>query len=513
MPLKKLLSLLFHRVTIISLAIAVQLVALILMIGRFGNYFPQFYLISTALSAIVVIIIVSSNSKPGYKIAWIIPIMLFPIFGGLFYLMLGNRRTDQRMLRKMEQVRLHGQETLSFSEPIVQELAQMNKHAANQARYIQDHAAFPLYRHTYSKFYPLGELAFGAMLEELSQAQHYIFMEYFIINEGIMWNSILDILVDKAQQGVDVRLIYDDLGCAFRLPAKYDQKLEASGIKVARFHPFSPTLSARQNNRDHRKITVIDGHTGFTGGINLADEYINAFEKHGHWKDSGFLVKGEPVWSLTVMFLTMWEYIRGTQEDFHKFRPTHLPPPPVQEPGYIQPFSDNPLDGEAVGETVYLNLISRAKDYIYINSPYLILDIEMITALSLAAKSGVDVRIVTPYIADKSIVHAVTRSYYPVLLRSGVRIYEYTPGFMHSKTFVTDDEVAVVGTINLDYRSLYLHFENGVWLYQTPSVLQVRDDFEETLEVCEEMSLEVYGNLSVYQRLKWSVLRLIAPLL
>jgi cardiolipin synthase len=513
MLLKKLLSLLFHRVTIVGLAIAAQLVALILMIGRFGNFFPQFYLFSTILSAIVVIAIVSSNSKPGYKMTWIITIMLFPIFGGLFYLMLGNRRTDKRMQKKMEQVRLHGQETLSVSDPIVQELAKIDKHAANQARYIQDHGAFPLYRHTYSKFYPVGESVFEAMLEELRKAEHYIFMEYFIINEGIMWNSILDILVEKARQGVDVRLIYDDLGCAFRLPHKYDQKLEALGIKVAIFHPFTPTLSARQNNRDHRKITVIDGHTGFTGGINLADEYINVIERFGHWKDSGFMIKGEPVWSLTVMFLTMWEYIQGTTEDFDQFKPNQLPPPPLREPGYIQPFGDNPLDGEPVGETVYLNLINRAQDYIYIYSPYLILDIEMVTALSLAAKSGVDVRIMTPYVADKTIVHAVTRSYYPELLKSGVRIYEYVPGFMHSKAFVADDEVAVVGTINLDYRSLYLHFENGVWLYQTPSVLQVRDDFLETLKDCEEMSLDVYGNLSVYRRFKWSVLRLIAPLL
>ena len=511
--MKKLVSLIFHRVTIMGFAIGIQLVALILMIGRFGNYFPQFYLFTTLISAVAVIVIVSSNSKSGYKIAWIITIMLFPIFGGLFYLMFGNRRIDQRMKRKMEQVRLHGHESLSFSEPIVQELSAIDKGAANQARYIQDNAAFPLYRHTYSQYYPVGELVFEVMLEELRKAEHYIFMEYFIINEGIMWNSILEILVEKAQEGVDVRLIYDDLGCAFRLPPKYDQKLEALGIKVARFHPFTPTLSARQNNRDHRKMTIIDGHTAFTGGINLADEYINVIERFGHWKDSGFLLKGEAAWSLTVMFLTMWEYTGGTTEDLDLFRPTTIPEIPVEQPGYIQPFSDNPFDGEPVGETVYLNIISQAKDYIYIYSPYLILDIEMVNALSIAAKSGVDVRIMTPHVADKTIVHAVTRSYYAELLKSGVRIYEYIPGFMHSKAIVADDEVAVVGSINLDYRSLYLHFENGVWLYNTPSVIQVREDFLETVQVCAEMSLEEYGNLPLYRRFKWSVLRLIAPLL
>lgn len=511
--MKKLISLIFHRVTIVGIGIAIQLVALILMIGRFGNYLPQFYLFTTLISALAVIVIVSSNSKSGYKIAWIITIMLFPIFGGLFYLMFGNRRIDQRMKRKMGQVRLHGQESLSFSEPIVQELATLDLGAASQARYIQNNAAFPLYRHGYSKYYPVGELVYKEMLEELRKAEHYIFMEYFIINEGIMWNSILEILAEKAQQGVDVRLIYDDLGCAFRLPPKYDQKLEDMGIKVARFHPFTPTLSAKQNNRDHRKMTIIDGHTGFTGGINLADEYINAIERFGHWKDSGFMLKGEAAWSLTVMFLTMWEYIKGTVEDIDLFRPSTMPQLPSNQGGYIQPFSDNPLDGEAVGETVYLNIISRATEYIYIYSPYLILDVEMVNALNIAAKSGLDVRIMTPYRADKQIVHGVTRSYYSELLKNGVRIFEYEPGFMHSKAIVSDDKVAVVGSINLDYRSLYLHFENGVWLYNTPSVLEIKDDFLETVESCIEADLDVYGNLSLYKRFKWSVLRLIAPLL
>lgn len=511
--MKKLLTLLFHRVTIVALSLIIQLVALILMIGRFGSYFPQFYAISTLLSGIVVVIIATGNSKAGYKIGWIIPIILFPIFGGLFYLMLGNRRTSKRMRRKMEQIRFHGDQSLTTSTPILKELNQLDKHAANQARYIQDQAAYPVYRHSYSKFYPLGEHAFESMLAELAKAEHYIFLEYFIIEEGIMWNQILDILVQKAKEGVDVRLIYDDLGCILTLPSGYHRKLESLGIKTERFHPFTPVLSLRINNRDHRKIMVIDGHTGFTGGINLADEYINAYEKYGHWKDSGFLLKGESVWSLTVMFLTMWEYLRGTTENLDGFKPKQMPPIENQSPGFIQPFSDNPLDGESVGETVYLNLINKAKDYVYINSPYLILDNEIITALSSAAKSGVDVRIVTPHIPDKRIVHTVSRSYYPVLLQSGVKIYEYTPGFMHSKTFVADDEIAVVGTINLDYRSLYLHFENGVWLYKTKSVLEIKNDFVETLQLCQEMHLADYDQLSALHKMKWALLRLTAPLL
>lgn len=511
--MKKIFSLLFHRVFFIGLALIIQIGVLLLMIGRFGSYFPEFYVITTLISAAVVLAIASGTSKSAYKIAWIISIILFPIFGGLFYLLFGTSRASRRLHRKLDSVHTHTKEALGFEESIIQEIARLDEHAANQARYIQNHAFYPVYRHDFSKFYPLGELKFERMKKELRQAKHYIFMEYFIITKGVMWDSILEILVEKVQEGVDVRLIYDDAGCIFTLPYRYDLKLEAMGIKTCRFHPIVPIASAHLNNRDHRKITVIDGHTAFTGGINLADEYINVFAKHGHWKDSGILIKGEAAWPFTVMFLTMWEYLRGTTEDFSRFKPGEMPKFSGKQKGYIQPFSDSPLDDEAVGETVYLNLICKAKRYVYINSPYLILDSEILTALCSAAKSGVDVRIVTPHIADKSIVHSVTRSYYQVLLKSGVRIYEYTPGFMHSKTFVADNEVAVVGTINLDYRSLYLHFENGVWLYQTDSVLEIKEDFLQTLEFCLEMTLDVYGRLPAYRRLKWSILRLFAPLL
>lgn len=509
--MKKILSLLFHRVTIITLAILAQLLALVVMIGSFGDYFPQFYAFFTLLSAVVVIFIATGRQKSAYKIAWIIPIILFPIFGGLFYLMLGNPRTSRRMKRKMHLLKAHGESSLASSAPVLHRLVHTSKHAANQARYIQNYASYPVYEHSESHFFPLGELAFEAMLEELAKAERYIFLEYFIIEEGVMWNRILDILVAKAQAGVDVRLIYDDVGCLFKLPYRYDKRLEALGIKAERFHPLTPRLTATLNYRDHRKLMIIDGHTGFTGGINLADEYINAYEKLGHWKDSAFLIKGEPVWSITMMFLAMWEYLRNEDGSFDDFLPSDLP---QAEPGtgFIQPFGDNPLDGEAVSETVYLNLINKAKEYVYITTPYLILDNEMLTALSTAAKSGIDVRIITPHIPDKPIVHAVTRSYYHVLISSGVRIYEYSPGFMHSKTIVADDDVAVVGSINLDYRSLYLAFENGVWLYQTGSVLEIRDDFVNSLAVCAEITSKSYNNMGTLQRFVWSLLRLLAPL-
>ena len=510
--MKRTLSFLFHRATIAGAAILVQLAALVLMIGRFSKYFPIFYVFFSSLSAVVVIIVATGRSKSAYKIAWIIPIILFPIFGGLVYLFVWKTKLSSRMRRKMEKTRLLGERSLAASEPILADLEEIDPRAAGQARYIQNHAAYPLYRHQYSEFYPLGDLAFPAMLKELEKAERYIFLEYYIIEEGIMWNSILEILARKAQAGVDVRLIYDDLGCIFKLPKNYDKKLEALGIKTERFHPLKPMLSAALNYRDHRKLLIIDGHTGFTGGINLADEYINVVEKFGHWKDSAFLLKGDAVWSLTAMFLAMWEYLRGepdTLEDFMPPRLEHLPP----NGGFIQPFADNPLDDETVSETVYFNLINRAQDYVYIFTPYLILDNEMLSALGAAAKTGVDVRIITPHVPDKRLVHAVTRSYYYPLLKSGVKIYEYTPGFMHSKAIVADDRIAVVGTVNLDYRSLYLAFENAVWLYDTESVLQIRDDFLETLQICQEMRLSDCANISAVHRAKLSLLRLLAPLL
>ena len=284
-------------------------------------------------------------------------------------------------------------------------------------------------------------------------------------------------------------------------------------ITVSYTHLFLPVLNSHFNHRDHRKILVVDGHTAFTGGINLADEYINAYEKHGHWKDTAVLLRGDAVWNLTVMFLSMWDYIHGIDEDFTPYKPSVHMTGQVESDGYVQPYSDNPLDGEPVGETVYLNLINRAKRYVYINTPYLILDNEMATALRMAAKSGVDVRIVTPHIPDKWYVHAVTRAYYEMLLESGVRIYEYTPGFVHAKTFVVDDEYATVGTVNLDYRSLYLHFECGVLLYRTSSVAAVKADYLKTLEVCQEVSLEECRRVPLFRRLGRAVLRVFAPLM
>ncbi len=382
-----------------------------------------------------------------------------------------------------------------------------------QSKYINDYGHFPVYRNTATEYYKCGEEMFPAMLEALRSAEHFIFMEYFIINQGYMVQTIVDILEEKAKQGVEVRLIYDDMGCIGTLPPHYYKILQKKGIKCAAFNPFRPVMSVIMNNRDHRKILVVDGTVGFTGGINLADEYINKIERFGYWKDTGVRIEGEGVWSLTNMFLGMWNSIVRSSEDYKKYLPSVYQTKAFAEDGFVQPYGDSPLDHENVGENIYLNIISRAKKYVYIFTPYLIIDHETLVTLRNAAKSGVDVRIVTPGIPDKKMVYLLTQSYYTPLLEAGVKIYQYTPGFLHAKSFVCDDEIATVGSVNLDFRSLYLHFECGVFMYRSKAVMQVKQDCMETFACSEEISLAFCRKRPLPVRMLQSLLRLFAPLM
>lgn len=502
-----------HRVAFIFIPMLLQLIFLIAVIRRFNEYFVFFYGASVLLSLIVVLWIINKKDNPAYKIAWIIPILLFPIFGGLFYIIFGGDKLSKHIKQKMKFIVDKTKDVLAHNDSVLDEIALQDELARNQSRYIQNYGFYPPQCNTQTEFLPIGEVKFAKLLEELSKAERYIFLEYFIIEEGLMWNSILDILVKKASQGVDVRVIYDDAGCLFTLPYGYDKKLEKMGVKCCIFNPLIPLLSPRLNNRDHRKITVIDGRVGFTGGINLADEYINKIDKHGHWKDTAIMLKGEAVWSLTVMFLTMWDYLRGVDEDFSKFKVDYAAEKEIGCQGYVQPFADSPLDDEPVGETVYLNLINKARHYVYITTPYLILNTELEKALTSASKAGVDIRIITPHVPDKWYVHEVTKSFYKSLVESGVRIYEYTPGFMHAKNFVVDDEYGIVGTINLDYRSLFTHFECGVWMYRTSSIKEIKKDFLGTLQVCTEITMDDFNNIKWYQTLTGSLLRIFSPLM
>lgn len=326
-----------------------------------------------------------------------------------------------------------------------------------------------------------------------------------------MWSSILEILKEKVKEGVDVRIIYDDVGSIMKLPGGYEKELRKLGIKCRVFSPAAPVLSPRLNNRDHRKIAVIDGNIAYTGGINLSDEYANIVSRFGHWKDNAVRLYGNAAFSFTVMFISMWDFWNSEDMKLEKFLPDIENESSTE--GVVQPYSDSPLDNEPVGENAYMNIINRAKKYVYIMTPYLIIGNEVLSCIKNAAKSGVDVRIMTPAIPDKKFVHATTRSYYETLIESGVRIYEYTPGFLHSKTFVSDDSIATVGSFNLDFRSLYLHFECGALIYRSPAVLDIRKDFDETFKVCHEITLEECKKVKFITKVSRIILRTLAPLL
>lgn len=506
--MQKLLKLMFHRVTVVVIALIIQIVVFAVAFEAFYEHFVQFYGFCILLSVLVVLWVINSESDPGYKIAWIVPIMTFPIFGGIVYLVLRSDRLSRRERREIEGLWQEMTGALS-GDCKAESLMELSEDAVIQARYLERSAMCPVYSNTESRYFPLGELKFQAMLEELKKAQKYIFMEYFIIEQGEMWDSILTILMERARAGVEVRVMYDDMGCLFTLPKDYAAQLEEEEIHCVAFNRLMPVLSMRANNRNHQKVCIIDGKVAFTGGINLADEYINTKVKYGHWKDGGVLLRGEAVWSMTVMFLAMWHLYRDQDEALDWFHPDKLPLP--AEPGYVQPYMDSPLDNESVAQTVYLNLINRAKHYIYITTPYLIINHVMTTALTTAAKSGVDVRIMTPRIPDKKLVFEITQAHYEALLEAGVQIYEYTPGFLHAKTFVVDDMYGVCGTVNMDYRSFFLHFENAVLLYGQPAIGEIRNDFLQTQEICQRVTLKQCRDISWIRKLWRSVIRVLAP--
>lgn len=516
---QRIARMLTHRLVISSVLILAQIFLLVMMIVLGSQYFIEFFFICNLISLFVVLHIINKNGHPDYKIAWIVPIMIFPLFGGMLYLLFGGNWATQRSLNRMkglEQLRNQTLESIREelqSLPVLSALDSANQEAAVQSRYILNACCCPPHTDTETTYFPSGEEYFAQMMKELEKAEKFIFIQSFIIKEGIMWDSILDVLKKKAAAGVDVRVIYDDIGCSFTLPVRYAQQLRESGIRCAVFNPFVPVVSLRLNNRDHRKLCVIDGHIGFTGGLNLSDEYINQWERFGHWKDTGILLHGEAVWNLTAIFLSCWAYTTGVVEvNYERYRPSYFHRERFAADGIVQPYTSSPGD-DSVGASVYMHLIARAKRYLYITTPYLVIDYAMTDALCDAAQAGVDVRIITPHHPDKRYVFELTRAHYVPLLEAGVQIYEYEPGFIHAKTFAVDDEYGVVGTVNLDYRSLYLHYECGVWMYKSSAVLDIRRDFEETQAKSLPIHLEQATKLSGLKRLYRAVLRVFAPLM
>ena len=501
-------SLLVQRV-IFAIIILIQLVwgINVILNGSLASSLINFAL--QLLSLLVCIYIISSDDRGSNKLTWVFLILLFPMLGGVVYVVFSLQLNGHLLKKRLKKAK--ASTCKSLTQINSDEIAAIKDfpHRAPQINYLAN-AGFPIYENSSAVFLTPGEVKLEAVLRELEKAEKYIFLEYFIIKEGKMWNAILDILSRKAEEGVKVKVIYDDFGCFMLLPKDYRRRLEAMGIECRVFNRFAPIVTAVQNNRDHRKILSIDGKVAFTGGINLSDEYINAVVRHGHWKDASVMIKGAAAQRFTLMFLEMWELSAGIQEDHNLFLHTKSTAEPKD--GYIQPYSDDPTDTENVGEHVYLQIINNAKKYVYINTPYLIIDDVMLTALTMAAKSGVDVRITTPHQGDRWFVHTTTRSYYRDLIRAGVKIYEYEKGFIHAKTFVSDDEIATVGTVNLDYRSFYTNFECGTLLLGCSCIKDIKDDYIKTLEICEEIT-EESCELKKFKGFVSKLLRIFAPLM
>ena len=462
------------------------------------------------LSVLIVLNIVRTSRHLSSDLMWILLIMLFPVFGTFVYVMMFMSLLFGKTFRNIIQEQKKASSYYIQDESIIDEIQQDNKDYVSQLAFLYEEG-FPFYRNTDFEYYAPCEKGFDVMLNELKKAKKYIFMEYFIIEEGMMFNSILSILEEKVKQGVEVRVMYDDMGSLGTLPASYAKQLKKKGIKAVSFNRISPIINTIMNHRDHRKILVIDGKVAFSGGANLADEYINKKVKYGHWMDNIICIKGKAVWSYLVMFLTNWNALRHEDEDYTVFKNID-DADELSYDGYIAPYAETPLDEELTGQSVYEDLLNSANEYVYIMTPYLIIDSEMINTLIHTAKKGVDVRIIMPGIADKQIVHDMGRTYYAQLIQGGVKIYEYEPGFVHSKVFVCDDTYATVGTINLDYRSLYLHFENGTLLYKSKKVLDVKQNFMDTLSKCKEIQVKD-THVNIVKGLFLSIIRIFSPLL
>lgn len=491
--LRKLYRFLSSRLVLVVVLITFQLY---IALQFFGGLPQELDIIFSIIGFFIVMHLINSKQNQSFSLAWVVIVLIFPGIGPLIYLMFANKKVPKGLRNLNEQTNIKAQEFLPQDLAIMEEVKVENFSVYKQFNYILQNSSFPVYKNTQVDYYEVGEAKFESMLIELKKAEKYIFLEYFIIREGIMWNSILDILIKKVKQGVDVRVMYDDFGTIANLPKGYKETLEGYGIQVHAFNRLRPILIVQMNNRDHRKILSIDGKVGFLGGINLGDEYVNKLERFGHWKDSAIRLDGEAVWSLTVMFLQFWNSVHKIDEDIEKYNPNYSKP----AKGLVQPFSDSPTDDEALGENIHLNVVTNARRYLYIMTPYLVPSHEMIRMMILTKKNGADVRIVVPHKPDKWYVHAITKSNYRIFLENGIRIFEYTPGFIHSKNFLADDQMGVVGSANLDFRSYYLNFESGALMYKSDAIEGLIKDFDETFEKSIEITLEDIKNVPLYKR-------------
>ena len=494
-----------------AVCILLEFALLIFVFSWLYDVFWPITILAWVFYFITLIYILNRDEIPENKLPWLVILLLLPILGAFVFMLLSSNSTSKddylRYEKSAKKIRPHMRQTEN-----IEKLRALDIDAYAQARYLFDGARMPVFNKSKTTYYPLGEDFHVDLLTELKKAKRFIFMEYFIVQEGVMWDSVHRVLRDKVTQGVEVYMLYDDLGCIATLPDDYYKELCDEGIHCLPCNKFKPILSHIHNNRDHRKITVIDGKVGFTGGINLADEYINAYEKHGHWKDTAVKIEGEAVKSLSALFMSLW----NMQSDHQLSADMYLSGFVCEDcgSGYVVPFGDSPspIDTEDIGKTVYMNMLSAARDYVYITTPYLICDRELLNAICNASRRGVDVRLITPHIPDKKAIFLMTRSNYKKLIDSRVKLYEYTPGFIHAKSFVCDDKFAVCGTINLDYRSLVHHFECGAWMYNTESIIDMKDDFLSTVEVSQLVSKHD-ATLGFFDRMFAEIMKVFSPLL
>ena len=508
LPFVKFFSRIINRATVTIALVLLQTAWLLWAFWAFTTGRVWLNGLLKALSVCIVLYLVRKDENSAYKIGWIVLIGLLPLLGGALYLAFGNKAPAKGLRTRMQKVERAHTADLAPQEDQTDTL---ERSAKNLSRYVEKYGPYPAWKHTDAEYFPSGEAMYPKLLADLERAEKFIFLEFFIVKTGIMWDGVETILKRKAAAGVDVRLIYDDFGSLLGLPTDFVVRMERSRIRCIPFNPVVPLVSLVMNHRDHRKIVVVDGNTAYTGGVNLADEYINEEERFGYWKDAALRTEGAAVWNFTVMFLDHWNAFRPSEEDYAPFMP-QAESLSAQSDGVIQPYGDSPLDEEALAETVYLNIINQAQRYVYIYTPYFAVGETMLEALKAAAKRGVDVRLVLPGIPDKKLIFRLTRSYYVPLLRAGVRIYEFTPGFLHAKCYVSDDRAAVVGSINMDYRSLFLHFECGALLLYNSQVIALRDDVLRTLPECREVQL-ADCRTSLAGTLLDSVLRLLSPLM
>lgn len=499
------------RLIFVGISVIIQALWIANLIINVNEYSTWINLGTSIIALVAVIYLFGSQMNSAFKMPWLMIILSFPVLGVTLYLLVGHSGVNRVMRKHFEKIDAELMPYLVQQPEVMKALEDKDFAIANQARYIWQCAGYPVYQNTDVEFYAEAEEGFEAQKNALREAKEFIFMEYHAIEDAEAFGELKDILIEKSKQGVDVRLFYDDIGSIGFINTDFTKRMREVGIECRVFNPLIPVLSLFMNNRDHRKITVIDGKVGFTGGYNLANEYFNLTHPYGQWKDTGIRLEGDAVKSLTIMFLEMWNAMGKYDESYEPYLKDY--DYKAVQHGFIQPYADSPLDNELTGENVYLNIIKNAKHYVYFMTPYLIISDEMNRELTLAAKRGVDVRIITPGIPDKKAIYKVTRSYYPGLVREGVRIYEYTPGFCHAKQCVCDDEAATVGTINLDYRSLYHHFENGLFMYDCDAVQAVKMDFDNTLPQCEEVTEKYRSGRNSILRLGQAILRIFAPLL